>query len=114
MSIQGKTVGFLGAGNMGEAMIKGLLEGGLIAAHAISATDVRSERLEEMARRYGIGTAESNAELVEQSDVVILAVKPQIMAIVRPQHQAVTKQADRTAVRVLRGVYNADSSHPLS
>ena len=30
MSIQGKTVGFLGAGNMGEAMIKGLLEGGLV------------------------------------------------------------------------------------
>jgi pyrroline-5-carboxylate reductase len=82
VSIQGKTVGFLGAGNMGEAMIKGLLEGGVVSASAICATDVRGDRLEDMARRYGIGTTDSNPALVEESDVVILAVKPQIMGAV--------------------------------
>ena len=82
MSIKGKKVGFLGAGNMGEAMIKGLLRTGLVPAAAIAATDVRAERLEQIARQYGICAAASNAALVEGADVVILAVKPQIMRAV--------------------------------
>ena len=82
MSIKGKKVGFLGAGNMGEAMIKGLLQAGLVQAQTISATDVRAERLEQIAQQYGVRTAASNSALVAGSDVVILAVKPQIMGAV--------------------------------
>lgn len=82
MSIKNKKVGFLGAGNMGEAIIKGMLRTGLVPAASIGATDVRGDRLEEMAQRYGIRPAKSNAALVEESDLVILAVKPQIMSAV--------------------------------
>jgi len=82
VSVDGKKVGFLGAGNMGEAMIKGLLQAGLVEAKAVSATDVRADRLEQLAREYGIRTVASNAALVAGSDVVILAVKPQIMGTV--------------------------------
>jgi pyrroline-5-carboxylate reductase len=82
VSIKSKRVGFLGAGNMGEAMIKGLLQAGLVPAAMIGATDVRADRLEQIARQYGIRPAVSNAALVAESDVLILAVKPQIMAIV--------------------------------
>ena len=82
MSIKGKRVGFLGAGNMGEAIIKGLLQTGLVPAAAIAATDVRAERLQQMAGQYGVRTAASNSELVSGADVVILAVKPQIMSAV--------------------------------
>jgi pyrroline-5-carboxylate reductase len=82
VSIKGKQVGFLGAGNMGEAMIKGLLQAGLVPAASIGATDVRRERLEQIAKQYGIRSAKSNPALVAESDVVILAVKPQIMAAV--------------------------------
>jgi pyrroline-5-carboxylate reductase len=82
VSIKGKKVGFLGAGNMGEAMIKGLLQAGLVPAASIGATDVRRERLEQIAKQYGIRSAKSNPALVAESDVVILAVKPQIMAAV--------------------------------
>jgi pyrroline-5-carboxylate reductase len=82
MTIKGKKVGFLGAGNMGEAMIKGLLQAGLVPPQTICATDVRIERLEQIARQYGIRTAASNSSLVGESDVVILAVKPQIMGAV--------------------------------
>jgi hypothetical protein len=42
------------------------------------------------------------------------AVKPKIVTIVGPQHQAVTKQADRVSVRVFRRVYDANSGHPTS
>jgi pyrroline-5-carboxylate reductase len=82
VSIKGKKVGFLGAGNMGEAIIKGLLQAGLVPPTTISATDVRSERLDQVARQYGIRAAASNGALVDGSDVVILAVKPQIMGAV--------------------------------
>ena len=82
MSIKGKKVGFLGAGNMGEAMIKGLLQAGLVQGQTICATDVRAERLEQIAQQYGVRTAASNSALVAGSDVVILAVKPQVMGAV--------------------------------
>ena len=82
MSIKDKRVGFLGAGNMGEAMIKGLLQTGLVPAAAIAATDVRADRLREVAKQYGVRAAASNVDLVGGADVVILAVKPQIMGAV--------------------------------
>jgi len=79
MTIKGRTVGFLGAGNMGEALIKGLLAAKLVPADAIFATDVRPERLKELDRQYGIQVSSDNADLVRRADIVILAVKPQIM-----------------------------------
>ncbi len=82
MSIKDKKVGFLGAGNMGEAMIKGLLQTGLVPAASIAATDVRADRLQQVAKEYGIRAASSNVDLVSEADVVILAVKPQIMGAV--------------------------------
>ena len=82
MSIKDKKVGFLGAGNMGEAMIKGLLQTGLVPAAAIAATDVRADRLQQVAKQYGVRAASSNVDLVGEADVVILAVKPQIMGAV--------------------------------
>ncbi|MGH7374699.1 MAG: pyrroline-5-carboxylate reductase [Candidatus Rokuibacteriota bacterium] len=82
MSIKDKRVGFLGAGNMGEAMIKGLLQTGLVPAAAIAATDVRADRLQQVAKQYGVRAAASNVDLVGAADVVILAVKPQIMGAV--------------------------------
>ncbi len=82
MSVRGKRVGFLGAGNMGEAMIKGLVQAGVVPPKAIAATDVRADRLAQLAGQYGIGAAPSNAALVAESDIVILAVKPQILGAV--------------------------------
>jgi len=80
MSVKGKKVGFVGAGNMGEALIKGLVAANLVRSEAIHATDVRADRVEQLARQYGISVAASNQALVRASDVIILAVKPQIMA----------------------------------
>jgi pyrroline-5-carboxylate reductase len=82
VSIKDKKVGFLGCGNMGEAMIKGLLQTGLVPAASLAATDVRADRLQQMVRQYGIRAAASNPALVAEADVVILAVKPQSMTAV--------------------------------
>ena len=80
MSVKGKKVGFIGAGNMGEALIKGLVESNLVASDHILISDVRAERLHELARQYSVAPVDSNAALLRAADVVILAVKPQIMA----------------------------------
>lgn len=82
MSIKGKRVAFLGAGNMGEALIKGLAQAGLVPAASITAADPRRDHLEQVAKRYGIRAVADNAALVGGADVIILAVKPQIMAAV--------------------------------
>ncbi len=82
MSIKGKRVAFLGAGNMGEALIKGLTQAGLVPATAISASDARADRLADIAKQYGIQHVKDNVALVRGADVVILAIKPQIMGAV--------------------------------
>lgn len=73
-----KTIGFLGAGNMAEALIRGLLRGHA-AATSIVASGPRSERMAELGERYGIHTTSDNGSLAERSEIVVLAVKPQIM-----------------------------------
>jgi pyrroline-5-carboxylate reductase len=91
VSIADKTVGFIGAGNMGEALIKGIVAANLVGTGSIYATDVRLDRLAELERQYGIQILGENAELVKRTDVVILAVKPQIMTpVLREIAPAVT------------------------
>jgi pyrroline-5-carboxylate reductase len=93
VSIKGQKVGFIGGGNMGEALIKGLVAANLVPPEAIYASDVRIERLRALDQQYGIQLLQDNAELVRQADVVILAVKPQIMApVVRQISAAVSRK----------------------
>ena len=82
MGVKGKKVGFVGGGNMGEALISGLVESNLVPSDAIAVTDVRAERTRQLAEQYGVRPLTGNGALATASDVVILAVKPQIMASV--------------------------------
>jgi len=74
--IEGK-LGFIGAGNMSGALIKGLLHSGSVTPDRIIASDVSPDRLEHIAKLHGIKTTQDNHELVRASDVIVLAVKPQ-------------------------------------
>jgi pyrroline-5-carboxylate reductase len=74
-----KKIGFVGAGNMAGALIKGLLHSGTVAPAQIQASDVREERLAELAGEHGISVTKDNAQLAAWSDVVVLAVKPQVV-----------------------------------
>jgi pyrroline-5-carboxylate reductase len=82
VSLEGKRIGFVGGGNMGEALIRGLLGTKVVPAALLSATDVRSERTAQLAKQFGITAHGDNLRLVRETDVVVLAVKPQIMATV--------------------------------
>jgi pyrroline-5-carboxylate reductase len=72
------TIGFIGAGNMAEALIRGLVRGH-VPANRITASGPRRERLDELARRYGIAITLDNREVARGASLVVLSVKPQIL-----------------------------------
>jgi pyrroline-5-carboxylate reductase len=75
--LSGKVVGIIGTGNMGEVLIRGLIQSGKVKKTDILASDISQERMSYISKTYGIRLAASNAELVAQSSIVIIAVKPQ-------------------------------------
>ncbi|HLM45497.1 MAG TPA: pyrroline-5-carboxylate reductase [Myxococcaceae bacterium] len=74
-----RTIAFLGAGNMAEALIKGLLRAGTARPESLIATGRRSERLETLQRTYGVRITQDNLAAVREADVVVLSVKPQAL-----------------------------------
>lgn len=72
-----RKIGFIGGGNMAEALIKGLLAGGVPAAD-ISVAEPAAERRTVLAERYGVTVKGDNGPVAAASDVLILAVKPQV------------------------------------
>lgn len=78
-----KTIGFLGYGNMAEALIRGLVR--VVDADRIGASGPRAKRVDALRERYGIRATTDNVELCQHSDVVVLSVKPQILPRVLEQ-----------------------------
>ncbi|UCE56612.1 MAG: pyrroline-5-carboxylate reductase [Desulfobacterales bacterium] len=77
-----KKIGIIGTGNMGEALISGLIVSGSSEPQNIICTDVRENKLEEIKKEYGVRTTADNLEAVAKSDIIVYAVKPQIIATV--------------------------------
>ena len=67
----------LGAGQLGETLIRGLIDAGLTDARSITVTTLHRTRSRELARRLGVRAAASNVEAVVGAQVVLLVVKPQ-------------------------------------
>ena len=103
MSLQNKTIAFIGSGNMGEALIRGLLAAKAVAPRQLIATDVRSERLEFFSRSFGIRTTRDNAEAVADASIILLAVKPQQMSEALASFRS-TMSADKLMVTIAAGV----------
>ncbi|MDZ4769710.1 MAG: pyrroline-5-carboxylate reductase [Chloroflexota bacterium] len=78
MALTNKTIGFLGSGVMAEAMIKGLINGDLIAPSQVIAADPRPERGAELTDRYGLRATTVNAEAASQADILVFSTKPQV------------------------------------
>ncbi|ADU97179.1 pyrroline-5-carboxylate reductase [Thermovibrio ammonificans] len=84
-------VGFIGGGNMAEAFISAFVEGEFLPPGNIFVSDVRPERLKELQTLYGVNTTLNNSEVVLNSDILFLAVKPQVMpAVLREIAEVVT------------------------
>jgi pyrroline-5-carboxylate reductase len=85
VSLKGTTVATVGTGVMAESMIVGLLKGGRLQAGQVFASEPRAERRDELATRHGVRTTASNVDAVEAADIVVLAIKPQMLRKVGPE-----------------------------
>ena len=79
MSLREATIATVGSGVMAEAMIAGVLRSQQVAPEQIIASHPRAERRSELISSYGIRTVEDNSSAVEHADVVVLAIKPQML-----------------------------------
>ncbi|MCF8026497.1 MAG: pyrroline-5-carboxylate reductase [Desulfobacteraceae bacterium] len=79
MTPQNRKIGFIGAGNMAAAMIGALVNTGQAAAEDICISDINRQRISALAQTYGVTPAADNTEIVAGCDIVVLAVKPQVM-----------------------------------
>ncbi len=79
------TLSFIGAGTMAEAMISGILNHKLIDPERITASEPRSERIQEMRGRYGIRGIADNCAAARAGKIVVLSVKPQTLPKILPE-----------------------------
>lgn len=98
-------IGFIGGGNMAEAMIKGLLSGAFPADRIMASepSDLRREHLVEV---FDIEIAENNLALMESCDLVVLSIKPQIVVEVLEEIAGVYSN-DKLIISILAGVTTA-------
>jgi len=73
-------IGFIGAGNMAQAMIKGMVQSGKVSPAKIFVSSRTSQKPQKLRDLYNIQVCRNNEELVETCDVIILAMKPQDFA----------------------------------
>jgi pyrroline-5-carboxylate reductase len=81
-ALKDKCLGFVGAGNMTEAMIRGIIQNQVVLPDQILASDISVERREHLSKTFDIRTETDNRSLVDQSGVIFLAVKPQAVPAV--------------------------------
>ena len=77
-----KIIGFIGAGNMGQAILGGIVKAGLVASENIIMSDLYEPSLEKAKGNYNIEITTDNKLVAKKSDILILAVKPNLYPIV--------------------------------
>jgi pyrroline-5-carboxylate reductase len=99
-------LGFIGAGNMGEAMIRGVLSAKLFSADRVVVCDPAAGRAEALRHRFGVSVASSVEELLAACDTVVIALKPQVLPAVLG---GISRDAARgkTFISIVAGVKTA-------
>ena len=72
-------IGFIGAGNMAKALIKGLIKSGIYSPEQLAASDNDRKKLRDVSDRFGIRCCNSNKELTREYRIIILSIKPQVI-----------------------------------
>ena len=70
-------LGFIGTGNMASAMMGGIIKNNIVPADEIIGSDVFAPGREKVQKALGIHVTESNLDVVEQAEIIVLSVKPQ-------------------------------------
>jgi len=97
-----KKIGFIGCGNMGEAMLKGIIDS-FNNADSIYVFEKNKERQKELKKKYGVNIPSTPAELVSSSDMILVAVKPNIFSLVMEEIKFVVDDS-KVIISIAAGV----------
>ena len=96
-------IGFIGCGNMAQAMIKGIVEAKWIQNEDILVSNRTSKKLEKIKDLYGVSTTTDNCVVAKNSDILVLSVKPKIYSLIIEEIRDVVK-ADTLIVSIAPGI----------
>ncbi len=101
-----RKIGFIGAGNMAEALVKGLADSRRVNRQQIRASEPLAERRRFVATTYGIEVVADNRDLLAFADILVLAVKPQVAAEVLGEMAPLTGP-DKLTISIVAGLTTA-------
>lgn len=99
-----KTLGVIGGGIMGEALLSRLIDQGIFLPRSIVVSDPQIERLNYLEQTYGVETTPSNARVVSQAQILLLAIKPQMLSSVSEDLADRATSYSPLALSILAGV----------
>jgi pyrroline-5-carboxylate reductase len=102
MALKDETLAFIGCGNMGEAMVKGLLRERLVTPAQLVASHPRADRRAALAGTYGIATIAANGDAAAAATITVLCIKPQFLGEVLSDLQG-RVAADRLVISIVAG-----------
>ena len=94
---------FIGAGNMAQAIIKGLIKSGYASSH-ITATGRTPEKLAQLQKDTGISVTTDNQQAVQEADIIVLGIKPQMIAHVMTEISPVINPSQQLIISLAAGV----------
>jgi pyrroline-5-carboxylate reductase len=98
-----RTIAVIGLGNMGGALVSGMLRAGVVKPQHILATDIDQDRLVKAHEDWGIRTSGDNRQAVGEADTILLAVKPQVIGSVIDELTGAIR-ASQVVISVAAGV----------
>jgi pyrroline-5-carboxylate reductase len=106
------TIGFIGGGNMASSLISGLIASGH-SPRQLWVSDINEETLKSLADNLDVNTSSSNDEVITKSDVVVFAVKPQVLGEVAKKAAELIQQKQNLVVSIAAGISQKSLSYWL-
>ncbi|EAL12937.1 pyrroline-5-carboxylate reductase, partial [Bacillus cereus G9241] len=97
-----KQIGFIGCGNMGMAIVGGMLNKHIVPSNHIICSDLNTTNLENASEKYGISITTDNNEVAKNADILILSIKPDLYPLVINEIKEVIKN-DAIIVTIAAG-----------
>jgi len=98
-----RNITFIGSGNMGEALLGGLLKAGLTRPENVVATDILEDRLRPIAEKWGVAVMTDNRRAIAAADIIVLCVKPQTICEILREIRDDLRE-DQLIISILAGI----------